>query len=365
MLVIYNWIIWLMCYFLAKKGVTSRIYPQSKSMISNKYHQFFFLVTLYSMFTFFGGDIKNDKEMVEGGYQAAAYSEFFNVEYIYVLFAKYAFSYLLLWKIYVYGLCIFITMWTLKLMKRKDSLTLLFYTLMFLPSMGATRGVLAYSVFILATYFIKEGCIKERIVGYLMLFSTYFLHSSMTIPIILFFISGVKLSRIIVLSFVISIPVISGLINGVIMPFLEESPVFMASQMGFKYQQYIYNEDVELQTSLPLRIYNNATYIFLALCLFFSLTAGWKIKLSNYVRSIVNVCFFLAYIGAVIALCEFQNNDVIARRFFTMSSFFFFIIIPELINLRHLSWMKSKLLIDFGFFRVNWFFAMMLWNEIS
>lgn len=356
----------MMCYFIVRKSYTKKIYPLSYTLPSRKYRLFLLLITLYSLFTYFGGDIKNDRELVEGGYQAAAYSDFFNVEQIYITFAKYAFGYLLLWKVYVYGLCIFITMWSLNRMDKRNSLTLLFYVLLFLPSMGATRGVLAYSVYLLACYYIiMGGNTKIRIVGFILLFCTYFLHTSMSIPILLFFVSRLRINRIIAISFIISIPLISGTINNIIMPYLESNSDFMASQMGFKYKQYVQNEDVEFQTSLPLRIYNFATYIFLSLCLYFSVTASWKNKLTIYCERIVTICFFLAYIGAVIALCDFQNNGVIARRFFTISMFLIFIVIPELINTKHLSWIKSKQLIDFGFFRVNWFFAMMLWNEIS
>ena len=365
MLVVYNWFLWLLCFLIVKRYVTSRTYPCSYLLNNKVYGVFFVIVALFSFFTFFGGDIKNDREMVEGGFRVAAYSDYFSIEKIYVFFAEYSFGILLLWKIYVYGSCILITMWTLKKMNRKDSLTLLFYTLLFLPSMGATRGVLAYSVFLLATYLIVEGNTKEKFLGYPILIGTYLLHTSMVLPILLFFVSKIKLNRFIVILLFFSVPIISVIINKAIMPYLESNPVFMASQMGFKYQQYIYNEDVEFASSFTSRVYNFVTYIYIAICLFYSVTAGWKKKLSKYSRRIVTICFFLAYIGSILSLCDFQNNDVIARRFFSMSLFLIFIAMPELILTRHISQLKTKILIIFGFLRVNWFFAMMLWNEIS
>lgn len=365
MLVIFNWVLWLLCYLIVRKYVTARTYPRSIVFDSKEYVRFFTLVLLFSLFTFFGGDIKNDKEMVEGGFKAAAYSDFFSIEKIYVIFAQYSFGFLLLWKLYVYGLCILVTMLTLNRMGRKDSHSLLFYTLMFLPSMGATRSVLAFSVFILAVYMIVEGTTKDKIVGFLLLISTYLLHSSMILPILLFFISKLRLNRVVVAVFVVSVPIISSIINNNLMPYLENNPAFMASQVGYKYEQYINNEDVTFDSSLPLRIFNYATYIFLSLCIYFSVTAGWKKKLSNFSTRIVSICFFLAYIASVIALCDFQNSDLIARRFISIDLFILFIVMPELIQSRHLSWAKSWVVIGLGFLRVNWFFAMMLWNEIS
>ena len=187
----------------------------------------------------------------------------------------------------------------------------------------------------------------------------------MAIPIVLFFVSKIKLKKILVISLLVSIPFVSGIINEVIMPYLENDAMFMASQMGFKYQQYVYNEDVTFQTSFMQRIFNASTYLFTGLCLALSVCANWKIKLTKYATRLLSVCFFLSYLAGVISLCDFQNSDVIARRFFTMVMYLLYLIIPEIIHSQYLSWKQVKFLLVFGLFRVNWFFAMMLWNEVS
>ena len=365
MLVIYNWILWLLCNYQTKKGISSKIYPQSYSLSSNQYKKILLLFLLYSLFTFFGGDIHNDREMVEGGYQAAAYSDYFNVEYIYILFAQFSFGKLVIWKFYVYGTTILFTIWTLKRLNQVNSWYLLFFILLFLPIMGATRGVLAFSVYLFAAYFILEGKIINKILSIILFISTYFLHASMAIPILLFFVSKIKLNKIFVVSLLISIPFVSGIINEVIMPYLENDAMFMASQMGYKYQQYVYNEDVTFESSFMQRIFNGTTYLYTGLCLALAVCANWKIKLTKYAKRLLSVCFFLSYLAGVISLCDFQNNDVIARRFFTMVMYLLYMIIPELIHTHYLSWKQVKYLLVFGLFRVNWFFAMMLWNEVS
>ena len=363
--VCFNWIVWNICFYLAYTGFRKDPYHSCKVQ-SGIYKKLIFFMSLYALFTFFGGDIKRDKEFVEqGGYIAANLNLFNSMDDIYIIFAQYSFGQLVIWKALVYLPCIYFAIQTFKRLNRFNYSTLLFFILFFQVSIGSTRGVLGYSIYLYGLSLTVSRSNVTTLIGHIVIISTFFLHNQMLVPIMLYYLSYIPLNRKRIIVLLVSIPIIITFVNFILIPYLETDEMFRASRLGFKYQSYIENEDIEFLTSIPQKLYTTLTYIVVGLSFLWSLKAEIYKSIPIVYLRIIRICFYLIYIFLILSNIDILNIDVVAGRYFSMTTFFIFIIIPIIFENKLISKNKYNFLIKLAAFKVNLFFAWMLWNEIS
>ena len=181
---------WNICFFYARKGAKKDLLGYAPRKINRSlFKNFFLLIFIFSLINSVGGDYAKYKEFVEGGYLDSFYYDNFGYEKIYIYLASISSGSLFIWKIFVYGITVFITYYSVIKYNKYGNIVLLMITICILPSYGITRAVLAYSIFLLGVLtFYKDGT-KYKLFGILLMLSSYTAHTSMIITILLFHLS--------------------------------------------------------------------------------------------------------------------------------------------------------------------------------
>ena len=158
------------------------------SFIDQRYRRgiylLFLLFLLYSLYTFFGGDDSRYEFFVTEDYLDTS-KDFKGIEPLYVTIASITGGHFLLWKLIVYGASLLLTFIVLRRTGSLNYTALCAFTVSALASYGSTRGVLAYSAFLLAIVLLGEETIMHKLVGAVLAVLSISAHSSMILPVFL------------------------------------------------------------------------------------------------------------------------------------------------------------------------------------
>ena len=127
-LIFYNVILWNICFLMAYNRSFRRGYNVNRGCCGDQaYKQLFFLFIMFSLFTFFGGDIKRDLEFVKEEFEYADIYEHIGREQIYIFIASISHKTLLIYKFFIYVPALLITYYSLKLTNKDNYVTLLLF----------------------------------------------------------------------------------------------------------------------------------------------------------------------------------------------------------------------------------------------
>lgn len=355
-------VFWNVCFFYARKYAWKSSFQYSSQNNRRKlFNNFFILIVLYSLFNSFGGDVSRYKEFVEGAYLDAFYYDVFHYESIYVYLASISHGYFLLWKFFVYGLTVFITYYSALKYNGPSNLIILIITICILPSYGITRGVLAYSIYLLGVNVFYQQKFKYRILGVLLIMSSYAAHTSMIVPILLFPLSFIKLTPKKLKIALCLAPVFITIINNV--PLIIES-VFGGSNNMILYKFNTYsNEDKDAYNayrSFLTMIYGVIDFVFIIYLLYQGIKSSFKNEHNKKFDHLIMTCFMLAYISILFKFSDNYASAVLYQRYFTMIPFFIYFIVPYFYNQCD-SKRPLKTIVSLGYLKVNFFFLMELY----
>lgn len=364
LLILYNFILWLICYRLlvSKYNVCSSNVLCGQN--DNPYYKRVFLLFLaYSLFTFFGGDKTRYQEFVEGGYQDAAYYDFYKFEPLYVYLASISFGKVVIWKFYVYGLALVITFFTLKRLKLDHFESLLAFTIFCLVSYGSTRALLAYSIYMFGVSFLKEEKVIPKCIGFIIIVLSYFAHTSMVLPILLSSAYFVKLTKFRLLLLAILFPflilVVNSLPNYIMMGNFD-----YASQAVYKFEAYTTVEEHERSYGSILTLgYEILSYLVLLPPLFYCVREEIRSKFTSIESFLVKVPFLLTYLAFVIKFSEFPTAGVVFSRYFMMAPFFMYPVIFPILKGSSKGKKIIRYIIMMGGARICYFFLMNMYYE--
>jgi len=330
--ILFNVTIWTICAITFLILGINQIKRNDKYIPQKNYFIIFIFFLAYSLFTGFGGDNERYSFFFEEGYKLyfMGGEENIGIEPLYAYIAKFVNGNFLLWKLVVYGSCLLITFITIKRFKVKNDITLMFYSLMCLSSIGTTRAVLAYSIFLLGYSFIKEKEKKQKLFGCFIIVFSYFAHSSMIVPILLTPFVFIKINKKIVYTLIILFPVLIYLFN-------TYYNVFLAGDYYYVNKFETYNEyDYATTRSKTMNILNNIMYFVIIPPIYYGLKSLFKENASTQFKHIIRFTFLLLYFTFVILFSKL-DNPTFFNRYFTMIPFFLFIYMSEIIKERSFS----------------------------
>lgn len=324
---LYNFILQVFCivWVLTKINNKHELYKQSYNSVGRSLYVFFALVFAYSLYTGFGGDDQRYRDFVEGGYENFYILDFFSIEELYVLIAKYTKSFIL-WKIVVYGSSVFLSIWAIKRMKVDNLLTLFVFSLIPMSSYGSTRAVLAYSIFLLGYTFISEKKIYKQLLGLLLVFLSWRAHSSMILPILLTPLTYLKITKVRIYILIALFPIMVMLFNKYYVVFFASSAIGDTMAAG-KFD--VYNDtgagagtDVSTVGSILRFLFGFVVIppIFVAIKGVYTKTIDEKFyKLYKLLFLMLYVCFVIYFSNL--------NNATFFNRYFTMIPFYLYLVI--------------------------------------
>ena len=351
-------LIWTLCFFYARKWAKKDLLGYSDYRCNRSvYKHFFLLIFIYSLINSVGGDYSRYKEFVEGGYLDSFYYDNFGYEKLYIYLASISRGSLFIWKIFVYGITVFLTYCSVIRFNRYGNLILLMITICILPSYGITRAVLAFSIYLLGVLtFYKDGK-KYKLLGLLLILSSYGAHTSMIIPILLFPLSFVKLTPKRLILAICLAPFIITIINSI--PSIIESILGDSNSMLlYKFNTYS-NEGKDAYNayrSFLSSIYGVLDLVLIMTILYYALKSLFKKEHSSQYRHIVMICFMMAYISLIFKFSDLFASAILYQRFFNMVPFFVYFIVPEFAQQG--SRKDFKIITSLGYLKVSFFFVM-------
>lgn len=363
--VLYNVIFFYMCVMVAYKKVT----PISSSTLNlnerigeSSYRWFFICAFLFSLFTFFGGDAARYKEFVESSYQDSYYMDFFAFEKFYIWLASKSMGSIEIWKSIVYGAALIASYITLKRTGLGNYYALLCFAFCALPSYGSTRGVLAYSTFLLGLTFLDIKKWKVMAAGVLLVLGSYFFHSSMVLPIVLLpFALCFELNKKRVYILLALFPIFVTLVAQV-PDYIMGGGLDFASQSAYKYEQYVLQSeggDIEYYGSFLTRVYDYFNLLFIPLAVWICLKNTFKYNVDTTTKLIIKISFYLAYVSLVIKFSGIVAADFFYGRYFTMVPFILYLAIPKaLLSNGEVKWFKRILFLAFIKESLMWFMTL-------
>lgn len=323
--VFYNVIIWLIGFIIAythykNQNNSGAINSRSKAAI----WIFYVLALLFSLYTFFGGDAQRYEEFVTSGYLDYDNELVHEHEEVYVWIARFVKGNFLLWKVIVYGLALSLVYQSSKRLKCNNYTTILGFSLLAFLSYGATRGVLAYSVFVFGLSFLDDKKLLLRIIGIGIIISSIAFHSSM-LPLVLF--TPLTYFRVrksgFVLILIVLIVILSS-IAGIFSGLLENIDIF-----GFSGQKLLlYADELSIDVN-----YNRGLLIDARLYCCYGLNVWGVIKILKAdinqelplgIDRIGRICLYLCILSLVILASPFPGNTIVFTRYMTMINFYIF-----------------------------------------
>ena len=331
--ILYNVLIWAFCMYFSFKRMNNREEKNRHYSKNNKRGivLLFVLFLLYSLFIFYGGDNARYENFVTSN-GTTSEPELGGIDPLYAVLANMTAGNFVLWKLIVYGTALLLTFWALKRLNALNYLALFAFTTFCLSSYGATRGVLACSILVLAISFITDRSIILKAAGVLLAVFSISAHSSMILPVLLLPLSLVKLDNRKIVILLIMFPVLLSFYNA-LYPALFSNESLMDMQTGYKLQTYTdETENVGSGSSLLMSLHLFLDYIVIIMSLFYSLKADNKGVLPKTVSFLVRCSFLLFYVAMLINFSNMPGGDFISTRYMTLIPFFLFITWPFIIN---------------------------------
>lgn len=331
--ILYNVAIWAICFlFTYSKVRNGGSIGLITSRNDNRGVKFLFLLFLmYSLFTFFGGDNARYEYFATEDYLDTN-RDFRGIEPLYAVIAGLVGGNFLLWKLIVYGVALVITYLTLKRLNTLNYVSLFAFTLYALVSYGTTRGVLAYSVYLLGITFIASPKFILKLLGILLTISSISAHSSMMLPVFLLPLIFVKLDRGIIWILILAFPLFLLLFNQ-FYPYLFTNQDLLDTQTGYKLGVYTDEaESVGTGSSLLLSIRLILDYVAIIMGLYYSLKADSKGVLPKAVTCVVRIVFYVFYVAMLIRFSTMQGGEFISTRYVTLIPFLLYVSWPFMLN---------------------------------
>lgn len=342
--VLYNTLIWLFCFWVVYPRWKTSFYYTTKGRIDKNTLIFLFILFFaFSLFTFFGGDNARYEEFVTEGYKYYGQGVLDDHEPLYVELSKIADGNFILWKILVYGLALIATYYTIKRLNCNTYTTYLSFILFALLSYGATRAVLAYSVFLLGvTMFASEKKI-QKCFGIIISGASITAHSSMILPLVLLPLSLVPLTKKKVIVILLSFPISVVAFNQLSSMLFEYIPAL--GMAGTKLEVYT-------DTDLSIIGYNKSflmdiryvfDYVTVGLLLFLSIKSDVLKSVPKTIAYVIRISMWLCYCALVINFSKLPNGDIMFQRYFGMIPFFLYITWPF--------WLRNSEILPKKFFK--------------
>lgn len=326
-LIFYNVILWNICFLMAYSRSIRRGYSVNRSCCNDQaYKQLFFLFAMFSLFTFFGGDIKRDLEFVKEEFEYADLYEHIGREQIYVFFASISHKHLFIYKVLIYIPALIFTSFSLKLTRKDNYVTLLLFVMFALTSYGATRGVLAFSIFVLGVIFYCREKLLYKALGIAIMLSSYFFHATMLAVFVLFMLSHIKLKKPILLILVLLFPVFVKGID-VVMSLFDSGGLLSAFEYAtYKFQNYTeQHSDMTSYGSILTTISDYLNMFFILGAFLYALKSYFKTEVRKESVLLFNTGFFLLYFALVFRFSDMPANQMLYSRLFGMCPFFLYL----------------------------------------
>lgn len=339
----YNVAIWTICAIisitLGKKQIQKRNLDYEHR---GTYFILFLLFFIYSLYSGFGGDNEKYQTFVEGGYEDFFVRDYIAFEELYVRIAMFVNNNFLLWKVVVYGSCLIFTYYTIKRLNVKNNITMMYYVLMCLPTIGTSRAVLAFSIFLFGfSFFNKESKKIYKIIGAIIVISSYYAHSSMIVPILLTPFIFLKFNKRFAYILILLFPIFVYLFNNYYELFLyNESSDAYFSQKFNNYNEHGYGTE----RSITMTILNYILYFVIIPPVYYGLKGLSEKTISEKVQNFIRLSFLLLYFSFII-LFSMLDNETFFNRYFTMIPFFLFPAVSEIFKTKSLSLNKINIYI--------------------
>lgn len=288
----------------------------------------FILVLLFSSFAFTGGDEVRYEEFVTEDFDI----DFHPIEPVYALIAGFVNGNYTYWRLIVYWSSVVLSFFAMKRMNCLNFTTITAYVLLALVSVGTTRGVLAYSIFVLGYSFFDSKYIWGKLIGVMLVLLSIAFHDSMLLPVVLTPLTLIKPTRGRLLLILFLTPLVAVLITY----------AFDFIGRGGNSEYLIRSEDKlgayterggGTTDSFLMRVLIYLRYVVVTFLVFFALKAEQKLVLPRSVSSLIRVSLFL-YIGSMVLFLTspIQGAGFIATRYLTMIPFFLYITWPFYLN---------------------------------
>lgn len=349
---------WNVCFFYASKSARKdMLMHSSKKYSKSVYQSFFLLIGIFSLINSVGGDYARYKEFVEGGYLDSFYYDNFGYEKLYIYLASISRGSLLIWKIFVYGLSVFISYYSVVKYKNSSGIILLMVTICILPSYGITRAVLAYSIYLLGVIIFYQQTFRHKIWGVVLILCSYAAHTSMIIPILLFPLSFIKLTPKRLVIAICLAPFIITAINNI--PSVIESLLGDSNSMLlYKFNTYS-NEEKDAYNayrSFLSTIYGVMDFVLIMTIICYAIKSLFKREHNALYKHIVMTSFLMAYFSLIFKFSDLYASAILYQRFFTMIPFFIYFIIPDFVSQG--SRKEFNIITRLGYITVSFFFVM-------
>lgn len=368
-LVFYNWIIWNICFFIAKRNVKNPFYNGEGLIRAGRssYFLLFFLFGAFSLFTFYGGDQAKYKEMVESiPFLGHEYYES-AMEYIYIYIALLVKGNIYLWKLIVYGTALLITYLTMRKLRLDNYVTLLFFIGFNLYSFGATRAVLGYAIYTLGLAYFCDKNLKGFIVGSLLVLASYFAHGSMLLIVILTPLCFLKLTKIRVLVSLAIFPFVVMLFNTIINNLLGGDLSVFGDYLTYKIELYA-GEDSEAGTNygaISLKIQVLLRLALLIPFMIISIKQFVRGKIDNNYYIFITMSYVVIYVSFLFYFSSINNNVYLYNRYIALTPFILYLVSSPVFGVDNIYSEKLKRF-GFGLFLLgNYTFAYMTYIAYS
>lgn len=331
--ILYNVAIWAVCFLFTYSKVRN---GRAESLITTRDDKrgikfLFVLFLMYSLFTFFGGDNARYEYFATEDYLDTS-RDFRGIEPLYAFIAGFVGGNFLLWKLVVYGVALLTTYLTLKRLNALNFVSLFAFTLYALVSYGTTRGVLAYSIYLLGITFISSPKFILKLLGVLFAIVSISAHSSMMLPVFLLPLMFLKLDRGKIWIMILMFPLLLLLFNQ-LYPYLFTNQDLLDTQTGYKLGVYTEEADtVGTGSSLLLSLRLVLDYVAIIMGLYYSLKADSKGLLPKAVTYSVRIVFFVFYVAMLIRFSNMQGGEFISTRYVTLIPFLLYVSWPFMLN---------------------------------
>lgn len=333
---IYNPLIWIICFFISYKNYIT--YQRVGNVFHrNKTHTIMILFLLFfltTMFTLRSGDDLRYREFVETLSFYYGERNFDAFEYYYYIVAELVNHNYYYWKIVVYVPALILVYVSIIRLNVNTFSTYMAFAIFCLPSYGATRGVLAYSLFLFGYSFLAKFHLKTLFLAFFIIISTRLAHSSMVLPIVLTPLVFFKLNKKRIWLLVALFPVIVYAFNN-IYPMLYTNDYFMEEQYGNKFNTYTdadKNAGAHYFSSILSTINGIYGIIAVFVMLLYSMMLDINKKLPPQISKLIHISFYIFYIALVIVFSNMIGKVAISMRYFMMIPFFLFVVWPYFLS---------------------------------
>lgn len=334
--VFYNLLLWVFAFIYSYNRMQK--YPYGKCWVfSEKRKTVFpvlFIIFLFTLATFTGGDDENYRDFVVSGYQWYDTVDYLPIEKIYGLIASFVNGNYFLWRIIVYGSALAISIMAMSRMKCLNFVALSAFVLLIMTSYGNTRGVLAYAIFVYGFSILNSEKWFHQALGIALILSSVYFHNSMIIPIALLPIALFRPSKKTIFALLLLTPIVVLLIRFVFEDLITNMQ-FMESAFGQKLDTYT-GEDSEAGTSksLLVNLLIIIRYVVASLLVYYSLKAEIKNNLPKGISYIIRLSAVLFFVAVLLLFIPINNAVFLSTRYVTMLLAFLYITWPYYLNER-------------------------------